>query len=86
GHRSRHRGSVRLQTRETLANLARLAAGRPAPADLPYRQLKVYLRRAEDRPQVEDELRRELGPEVPLLFLRADICRRELEVEIEGVA
>jgi chorismate lyase/3-hydroxybenzoate synthase len=86
GHRSLHPGSVVLQTRETLANLARLAAGRPSPPGLPYRQLKVYLRRAEDRPAVEDELRATLGAEVPLLFLRADVCRRELEVEIEGVA
>ncbi|HEX6203032.1 MAG TPA: hypothetical protein VF100_08525 [Thermoanaerobaculia bacterium] len=86
GHRSLHSGSVVEQTRETLANLARLTAGRPAPPGLPFRQLKVYLRRSEDRPAVEDELRRALGPEVPLLFLRADVCRRELEVEIEGVA
>lgn len=86
GHRSLHPGSVVGQTRETLANLARLAAGRPAPPGLPYRQLKVYLRRPADRPAVEAELRRALGPEVPLLFLRADVCRRELEVEIEGVA
>lgn len=86
GHRSLHPGSVRLQTRETLANLARLAAGRPSPPGLPYRQLKVYLRRPEDRPAVEDELHRALGGRVPLLFLRADVCRRELEVEIEGVA
>lgn len=86
GHRSLHPGSVVLQTRETLANLARLTAGRPSPQGLPYRQLKIYLRRAEDRPAVEDELRGALGAEVPLLFLRADVCRRELEVEIEGVA
>jgi chorismate lyase / 3-hydroxybenzoate synthase len=86
GHRSLHPGSTLLQTRETLANLARLAAGRPSPPGLPYRLLKVYLRRAEDRPAVEDELRRSLGGGVPLLFLRADVCRRELEVEIEGVA
>lgn len=85
GHRSLHAGSVVRQTRETLANLARLTAGRPSPPGLPYRQLKVYLRRADDRPAVEDELRWALG-DVPLLFLRADICRRELEVEIEGVA
>jgi chorismate lyase / 3-hydroxybenzoate synthase len=74
------------QTRETLANLARLTAGRPAPPGLPFRQLKVYLRNAADRPAVEAELHRALGREVPLLFLRADVCRRELEVEIEGLA
>ena len=86
GHRSLHPGSVVRQTRETLANLARLTAGRPSPPGLPYRQLKVYLRRAEDRPAVEGELRATLGHQVPLLFLRADVCRRELEVESEGVA
>jgi chorismate lyase / 3-hydroxybenzoate synthase len=86
GHRSLHPGSVVDQTRETLANLARLTAGRPAPPGLPFRQLKVYLRNAADRPAVESELHRALGREVPLLFLRADVCRRELEVEIEGLA
>lgn len=86
GHRSLHAGDVRAQTAETLANLARLVAGRRAPPGLPFRQLKVYLRRPEDRPAVEDEVRRRFGPEVPLAFLHAEICRRELAVEIEGVA
>ena len=86
GHRSLHGASAVEQTRETLDNLARLTAGRPAPPGLPFRQLKVYLRRAGDRPAVEDVLRRALGAAVPLLFLQADVCRRELAVEIEGVA
>ncbi|HEX4024034.1 MAG TPA: hypothetical protein VHX52_04920, partial [Steroidobacteraceae bacterium] len=46
---------------------------------------KVYVRRPGDQPRIEQTLRRELGPIPPLLFLQADICRRELLVEIEAV-
>jgi chorismate lyase/3-hydroxybenzoate synthase len=86
GPASVHPGSLRHQTLETLRNLRELLAGRGAPPGRPFRHLKVYLRRPGDRTAVEAELRRQVGERTPLLFLQADLCRRELLVEIEGVA
>jgi enamine deaminase RidA (YjgF/YER057c/UK114 family) len=90
GHASAHAGDVIAQTRETLDNIRALvgaaneqAGGARYGAErLLY---KVYVRRPGDQPRIEQTLRRELGPVPPLLFLQADICRRELLVEIEAV-
>ncbi len=81
-HRSLHPGQLGAQLRETLANLDALLI--QAPAGQPN-FLKVFLR----DPRRLTEARAALGhwatPSVPILYLRADVCRRELEVEIEGV-
>ena len=48
--------------------------------------LRVYLRDREDMDLVARQLRETLGDIEPnLVFLNADICRRELMVEIDGV-
>lgn len=90
GHRSEHPGDTLAQTRETLSNIQALVAtanehlgrARHAAARLCY---KIYLRHPHDQLPVERELRLALGENVPMLFLHADICRRELAVEIEAV-
>jgi chorismate lyase/3-hydroxybenzoate synthase len=91
GHASRHRGDVRAQVQEILANLDSLLmrARQHAPA-LPPRLdaqslLKVYLRNADDLPAVEHVLRERLSPEAPLLILHGDVCRAELLVELDCV-
>jgi chorismate lyase/3-hydroxybenzoate synthase len=91
GHASQHADSLRAQLDETLANLDSLLAiarGR-APALPPHfdgtSRLKVYVRDAEDAPAVAAQLRARLGDGVPYLMLQADVCRRELLVEIEGM-
>lgn len=91
GHESLHAGEVRAQVRETVANLRALLdnAGRQCSARWSLRDLHavVYVRHAQDHAAVRDELARvapELGSEA--VFLQADICRRELDVEIEGHA
>jgi chorismate lyase/3-hydroxybenzoate synthase len=91
GHASMHEGDADAQLRETLVNLdvllhraqaaGKLASARPGPDSL----IKVYLRHAADAAPVERGLREQLGPDVPILILAADICRSDLLVEIELV-
>ena len=46
---------------------------------------KVYLRRPDMRAIVEAQLRQAFGESPSILYLQADICRRELLLEIEVV-
>ncbi|HEY5972042.1 MAG TPA: pteridine-dependent deoxygenase [Pseudoxanthomonas sp.] len=91
GHASRHIESLASQLDETLANLDSLIATarlrRPSlPAHFDHgTRLKVYVRDAEDAALVAQLLDARLPTHVPRLLLHADICRRELEVEIEGM-
>lgn len=93
GHVSVHPGDVRRQAEESLANIAavrevaKATAGRPFPADqLTY---TVYLRHPEDLPAVRAVVEAALGgPDSrasrEAVYLRADVCRAELLVEIEA--
>jgi chorismate lyase / 3-hydroxybenzoate synthase len=90
GHATVHVGDAAAQTRETLRNIeallcaANLAAGVHAPfamADLRY---KAYVRHAADHALIEHELRAALGNGAQALYLRADLCRQDLLVEIEA--
>ena len=90
GHDSHHREDLALQVAETFRNFdALLGAARQHDASRSQRfgrhsLLKVYLRQAEDLPLADALLRQYLADEVPRLFLRGDICRRELLIEIDG--
>jgi chorismate lyase / 3-hydroxybenzoate synthase len=93
GHRSLHPGDVQRQLHETLDNLegllpfAREGSAAATNGNAPsFHALRVYLRRAEDLPRVRAELVARLGDVLPVLYLRADICREELLLEIEGIA
>ena len=48
-------------------------------------RLKVYVRDAADADAVAAQLEARLGTRVPWLMLHADVCRRELLDEIEGM-
>lgn len=90
GHRTVHAGDVVAQTRETVANIRSLlaeATRQAAGVEFAVEQLtyKVYLRHERDLGACAAELRRTLGPQVPIVFLRADVCRADLLVEIEAV-
>lgn len=90
GHRTLHAGDPAAQTRETLANIEALlaeAARRSGTEELRLEALayKVYVRDPKDLPVIRAELESAVGPEAALLFLKADICRRDLAVEIEAV-
>ena len=81
GHRSLHPGDVAGQLDETLRNLEHLLdAGDELAA------VRVYVRHAADAGQVRAALERRLGADLPAVYLRADICREELLVEVEGIA
>lgn len=90
GHETVHVGDVRAQLAEAFCNIAALLdqAGRVARTDFTKSAralLKVYMRRADDFPAIQDEVRRRLGKSVPVVYLQADLCRRDLLVEIEGM-
>lgn len=93
GHESVHPYDVRLQTAETLENLNHLckalsescAGGAQLALDEEC-ILRVYLRDPDDKDFVAAELTRLLGTvEANVVFLNADICRRELMIEIDGI-
>lgn len=87
GHASRH-SDLMAQLDETLANLDALLdqASRQAAAPLRPALLRVYLQPELDPAPARDRIAQAFGSAVPLVFLRADICRQELLVEIEGLA
>lgn len=91
GHRTLHAGDVVAQVHETLANIGAMVdeANRVAPdAGFTMQALcyKVYVRREQDVGTIHDELRCALGPSARLMFLKADICRADLLMEIEATA
>ena len=90
GHRTLHAGDPAAQTRETLTNIEALleeAARRSLIEALQLETLayKVYVRDPKDLPVIRAELESAVGRGAALLYLKADICRRDLAVEIEAV-
>lgn len=91
GHASRHSTAI-AQLDEIAENLKALLAAAEISEDSPSKglgavaPLKVYLRRPGDLPAVKAALEPQLPKGHPVLYLRADVCRPELLVEIEGVA
>ncbi len=95
GHESAHPYETEPQIGETLENLKHIGGVLSAgAAELPRFELdnecvlRVYLRSVDDYELVRSRLSDELGAAVVagdnLVFLHADICRRELMVEIDG--
>lgn len=89
GHRTMHEGDPAAQTRETLANIEalleeanRFEAGAFALDSLTY---KVYVRDPNDLPAIRAEIDSAAGAGADRVYLKADICRRDLSVEIEAV-
>ncbi len=85
GHQSCCRGDIDGQLAVTLANIDRLlgtvdgvgAGSRP-------NMLRVYVRNQNDLERIREAVVR-YAPEASAVYLRADICRSELAVEIEGL-
>ena len=90
GHRTQHVDDITEQLEETLRNLDALLAEAQRHASRidtvfgPGSPLKVYVRRPDDVTCVERLLSERLPPDTPRLILHADICRRDLLVEIDG--
>ncbi|MPY89005.1 MAG: pteridine-dependent deoxygenase [Luteitalea sp.] len=93
GEASQHAGDIAAQTRETLANLEALlsAAGganersnrQPPPR---FTDLRAYVVGPDDAAEVLKQINRALPGVEHIEIARGEICRRELLVEIEGVA
>jgi chorismate lyase/3-hydroxybenzoate synthase len=85
GHMSQHHDDAMAQLEETVRNLGSFAPHvsrhrSAASKDL----LKVYIRDPALTPHVAERLR-QFYPDSDIMFVAADICRRELLLEIEAV-
>lgn len=87
GYASQHPDLI-AQLDETLLNLAALIAQaeQRTPAPLQPVLFRVYARPDLNPAPVRERIAQAFGSDIPLLFLRADICRRDLLIEIEGLA
>jgi len=91
GHETQHAGDVRAQTRETIANIGSLTSegekqGAHKIGDTRRAtHIKVYVRHADDIAVVREEVEAAFagGRPVEIVYFEADICRRDLLVEIE---
>lgn len=84
GHESLHPANVDLQLDETLRNIAALGESLSVThGDSVHR---VYMREPGDIESVATKLQSQLGVDRDdIVFLRGDICRSELLIEIDGV-
>ena len=90
GHVSQHVGDVAEQLRESLRNLeALLAVGNERSGHVfalaGCEALRVYLRHSADLAIAQTVISSSGLPIERVLYLRGDVCRRELDVELEGV-
>ena len=79
GEQTINPNSVCEQLKITLENINNLIGSR----DISY--LRIYLKNEKDYNQIHSELRK-LYPIIPLVFVKADVCRNNLLIEIEGIA
>jgi chorismate lyase / 3-hydroxybenzoate synthase len=94
GHESVHVGDVAAQTRETLTNLRAVIDSAhqrcSARFDLASADCVIYVRRSEDATLIRQLFEAEVGADSPAarhaIVLEADICRADLQVEIEAHA
>jgi chorismate lyase / 3-hydroxybenzoate synthase len=90
GHVSQHIGEVGGQLTESLANLQALLLEGSKQSGRGFHMgnceaLRVYLRKPEDLAVAESMITAAGIDRDRVLYLRGDICRRELDVELEGV-
>lgn len=94
GHETVHEGDVDKQWSVAIGNIAHLIGadnleaqgvrGAYALSDLD--QIKVYYRHAADLPRVMRLAQHAFHPDASIRYLKVDICRADLLVEIEGIA
>ena len=84
GEDSMHEGSLHGQLDEMFENLRSLVGG-PEGLD-GIRDARVYHRRAADAQRIREEVSTRLNGLERVELVQADICRRELLVELEAVA
>jgi enamine deaminase RidA (YjgF/YER057c/UK114 family) len=91
GENSVHPNNLERQLSESLENLRTLVeqargSGYPAAMLDAFVDLRVYHTRRADAALVEELIRRHIAPSTPLQVMRAELCRSNLLVEIEGIA
>jgi chorismate lyase/3-hydroxybenzoate synthase len=90
GHETRHAGDLAAQIDRTADNLETLvraaadASGAAFRLDAATSIMKAYVRRPDDYAPVRDRIAQRLGREAAVLYLRADVCRTALLVEVDG--
>ena len=87
GHLSRHIGDVSAQFDEIVTNLSALLteANRRVSVPLRFEAIKLYLGQGLDPELIDRRLRHSILADIPAVMLRADICRQDLLLEIEGM-
>ncbi|MFD0649055.1 hypothetical protein ACFQ2Y_10805 [Streptomyces malaysiensis subsp. malaysiensis] len=93
GHETAHEGDLVKQCRLALENIELVISGGNLAAHgisaghglMALRNIKVYVRRAEDVPAVREICREAFSPDADIVYLTVDVCRSDLLVEIEGV-
>ena len=90
GHVSQHLGDCAEQLRESLRNLDALMAEATAKTGRVFRPedceaLRIYLRHDRDLAAAQAVMAASRIPADRVSYLRGDVCRRELDVELEGV-
>ena len=83
GHRTLHAGDAAAQTRETLANIEALLGELPGFA-LEGLAYKIYVRHRADLETIRREVDAALGAGPARVYLQAEVCRADLDVEIEA--
>jgi chorismate lyase / 3-hydroxybenzoate synthase len=92
GHQTLHTGDVQSQTLETLQNLQAVLdqANSRSLGQSPYRlqdlNLRVYVRHEKDAELIQSLVEQHMGARTQAVYINADICRKDLDVEIEGIA
>jgi chorismate lyase / 3-hydroxybenzoate synthase len=92
GHETVHVGDVKNQTLEILTNIqavlsqANLHSRSADGYRLQDLNMRVYIRHAKDADLIRSVLNERIGTDHQALYLHADICRADLDVEIEGIA
>jgi enamine deaminase RidA (YjgF/YER057c/UK114 family) len=87
GHETRHRGDLAGQIAETTENLRTLIGAAEQTASAPlgdHWALKVYLHDPAYREAVNPAINAMFGADCQRLYLRGDMCRSDLLVEIEA--
>jgi hypothetical protein len=86
GEETMHVGNLRAQAAETFDNLAALVRSAGAEGPATFEALRVYYVHPADRTTVEHVVAEAFPHLADVEYVKADLCRPELLVEIEGVA
>lgn len=91
GHKTLHANDVIAQTHETIANINAVLAevnrrDNRIKFDLSDLHYTIYVRHIEDLESIRNELKLCVGDELKAIYLQANVCRKDLLLEIEATA